>query len=89
MGARFAELRIGADRLSAVGVAIGSEPEPDRLDYSLETASPTARRRCRRPGGDMSRFDGALDPDLALSRSSTRCRCCAIGSWPAAAPPSC
>jgi hypothetical protein len=100
-GSEFAELRIGADRLSAVGVAIGNEPEPYRLDYSLETAAafvtarvevetrgPSWRRRLvleRRdgvwtaatesdggpglpaPGGDMSRFDDALDPDLALS----------------------
>jgi hypothetical protein len=38
-GAELAELELAADRLSAVGVAIGSDPEPYRLDYTLETTA--------------------------------------------------
>jgi uncharacterized protein len=37
VGIEFAEVLLGRDRLSATGVAIGSEPEPYRLDYTLET----------------------------------------------------
>ncbi len=36
-GVEFAEIRIGADRLSASGVCIGSDPLAYRLDYALET----------------------------------------------------
>jgi uncharacterized protein len=36
-GVEFAEIRISADRLSASGVCIGSEPLPYRLDYELNT----------------------------------------------------
>ena len=36
-GVEFAEIRLGADRLSASGVCIGSDPLPYRLDYELDT----------------------------------------------------
>jgi hypothetical protein len=35
----FAEITLLADALDAVGVAIGSEPVPYRLDYALETTA--------------------------------------------------
>jgi len=38
-GAEYASVQLGADTLSAQGVAIGSDPEPYRLDYTLETTS--------------------------------------------------
>jgi hypothetical protein len=38
-GVEFAEIEIGADRLAARGVAIGSSPLPYRLDYQLETGA--------------------------------------------------
>ncbi len=38
-GAEFAEIRFDAERLSAAGIAIGSDPLPYRLDYSLTTAT--------------------------------------------------
>ncbi len=38
-GIEFAEIAIADDRLSAVGVAIGTQPLPYRLDYQLETGS--------------------------------------------------
>src|SRR5262245_14276225 len=36
-GVEFAEVTLTADRLSAVGVAIGTAPEPYRLDNTLRT----------------------------------------------------
>jgi hypothetical protein len=36
-GVEFAQVELGADRLTAAGVAIGSRPAPYRLDYTLET----------------------------------------------------
>jgi hypothetical protein len=36
-GAEVAEVDLAPDRLAAVGTAIGSDPEPYRLDYELET----------------------------------------------------
>jgi hypothetical protein len=36
-GAEFADIRFGPGRLSASGVAIGSEPAPYRLGYTFET----------------------------------------------------
>jgi hypothetical protein len=38
-GAEYAAVQLGADTLSAQGVAIGADPEPYRLDYTLETTS--------------------------------------------------
>jgi uncharacterized protein len=38
-GAELCELDLAFDRLSAVGVAIGSDPEPYRLEYTLETTT--------------------------------------------------
>jgi uncharacterized protein len=38
-GVEFAELDLGADHLSARGVAISSDPISYRLDYTLETAA--------------------------------------------------
>jgi uncharacterized protein len=38
-GAEVAMMELADDRLRATGVAIGSEPEPYRLDYELETAA--------------------------------------------------
>jgi uncharacterized protein len=38
-GAEFANVRLGRDRLSAEGVAIGSAPVAYRLDYTLVTAA--------------------------------------------------
>jgi uncharacterized protein len=37
-GAEFADVEIGRGRLSATGVAIGSDPQGYRIDYRLETA---------------------------------------------------
>lgn len=102
IGAEHAEVTLHPGRLSATGVAIGSDPEPYRLEYAVETGERyvssglevTARgegwrRRIalRRdgsggwsvdssaegeidlpaPGGEMARFEGALDVDLGLS----------------------
>ena len=39
IGAEFARVRLLADRMCAAGVAIGSDPEPYRLDYELTTAT--------------------------------------------------
>jgi uncharacterized protein len=36
-GTEFAEVDFAADRLAAVGVAIGWDPLPYRLEYTLET----------------------------------------------------
>jgi hypothetical protein len=38
-GVEFAELALAPQSLSAVGVAIGLEPVPYRLDYSLQTSA--------------------------------------------------
>lgn len=38
-GVEFADVVLERDRLMATGVAIGSEPEPYRLDYILETVA--------------------------------------------------
>jgi hypothetical protein len=37
-GAEFAAVQLGEQTIGARGVAIGSEPEPYRLEYALETA---------------------------------------------------
>lgn len=39
VGAEFAEIALSDEHVSAEGVAIGSEPIPYRLDYTLETVS--------------------------------------------------
>ncbi len=39
MGAEFARVQLFSDRMGAAGVAIGSDPEPYRLDYMLATTS--------------------------------------------------
>jgi hypothetical protein len=39
IGLEFAEVTLPPDALDAVGVAIGSEPMPYRLDYALETTA--------------------------------------------------
>ncbi len=51
-GAEFAQIALSAKHLTADGVAIGSEPIPYRLDYTLETASGfvTSRLRVRSRG---------------------------------------
>ena len=36
-GVEFARVRLSADHLTATGVAIGTDPAPYRLDYTLET----------------------------------------------------
>jgi uncharacterized protein len=101
-GAEFAELVLNNRSLSAVGIAIGSDPVPYRLDYSLRTGREyvTAEvevasrgdgwerslRLVRSPegrwtaeiasageaplpplGDDTTKFQDALDLDLALS----------------------
>ena len=101
-GAEFARVAFGSDRLHATGVAIGSAPEPYRLDYELTTGAGylteevvvhvageawSRRLELRRPsgapwtaevgqtgfidlpepGGDLSGFADAVDPDLGLS----------------------
>ena len=38
-GVEFAELELGAERLTAAGVAVGTAPLPYRLDYELETGA--------------------------------------------------
>ena len=38
-GAEFVDASLGESTLSAVGIAVGSEPVPYRLDYVLETAA--------------------------------------------------
>jgi uncharacterized protein len=38
-GAEFAEVRLGRDRMTAQGVAVGSTPFPYRLDYELESGT--------------------------------------------------
>ena len=102
LGTEHADLTLRGDGLSAAGVAIGSHPEPYRLDFALETGDRFVTPRLevttrgegwrRRidveraasgdwsvdasadgdidlpaPGGEMSRFDAALDVDLGLS----------------------
>jgi hypothetical protein len=101
-GAEVAAVTLEAGRLSARGTAIGSDPEPYRLDYTLATGSQFVTTRVGidvagenwgrsltltraasgqwraetsqhgtvslpDPGGDVSGFGGALDPDLGLS----------------------
>jgi hypothetical protein len=39
LGLEFAEIEIGAERVHADGVAIGTQPVPYRLDYTLEAAA--------------------------------------------------
>src|SRR5436309_9589089 len=46
-GAELAIVELAADRIRASGVAVGSEPEPYRLDYELETAEAFATSRLR------------------------------------------
>jgi hypothetical protein len=46
-GVEFAEIRLRPDRLAANGVAIGAEPVPYRLDYTLETAPGFVTSRLR------------------------------------------
>ncbi|MGH3083325.1 MAG: hypothetical protein ACRDNP_04575 [Gaiellaceae bacterium] len=38
-GVEFAEIQLAPTHITAEGVAIGTEPTPYRLDYTLETAS--------------------------------------------------
>lgn len=102
VGAEVALVNLQHDQLSAAGTAIGSDPEPYRLDYELTTGAGFITRLVRAaaagegwtrrlnlshdghgnwnaetsrtgnaplpdPGGDVSQFGGALDPDLGLS----------------------
>jgi hypothetical protein len=46
-GAEFAEVTFAPNRLSAVGVALGADPLPYRLDYRLETRRGFVTRRLR------------------------------------------
>jgi uncharacterized protein len=46
-GVEFAEIALAPQRLSAEGVAIGIEPIPYRLDYTLETAAGFVTSRLR------------------------------------------
>ena len=46
-GVEFAEIDIGEKHMSALGVAIGTAPEPYRLDYQLETHTGFATARLR------------------------------------------
>lgn len=56
-GVEFAEVTLGADYLSATGVALGTEPAPYRLDYTLETGNGwvTARLQVSTRGGGWRR----------------------------------
>jgi hypothetical protein len=56
-GAELAIVELAADRMRARGVAIGSEPEPYRLDYILETGEDfvTSRLVVSAMGGGWSR----------------------------------
>lgn len=62
-GVEFAQVELAPDRLTAAGVAIGSDPVPYRLDYTLETAAGfitsrlqvTARGQGWRRGLDLRR----------------------------------
>jgi uncharacterized protein len=56
-GIEFAEIDLAPSRLAAVGVAIGSQPVPYRLDYRLETRAGyiTSRLVCRCRGDGWSR----------------------------------
>ncbi len=57
IGAEIAIIELAGDRLIASGVAIGSDPEPYRLDYELETATgfATSRVLVSARGGSWSR----------------------------------
>ena len=68
-GAETARIELSPDELRATGVAIGSAPEPYRLDYELETASGFVTRRVlvRTVGDGWSRH-------LELTRSAS-------GTW--------
>jgi uncharacterized protein len=100
-GAEYAELSLGATRLSARSTAIGARPLPYLADLELQTVDDFITSRLAvttrglgwqrsielrrsddglwtaelalegdvhlpQPGGDMSRFEGALDPDVEL-----------------------
>jgi uncharacterized protein len=56
-GAELADVTVGADRLSATGIAIGTNPLAYRLEYELSTdeAFATARLWVRTEGKDWSR----------------------------------
>jgi uncharacterized protein len=56
-GMELAEVRLTANRLTAVGVALGSQPSAYRLDYRLETSPGffTSRLRCTCRGEGWSR----------------------------------
>lgn len=47
VGAEIATVTIDADHLSAQGTAIGSDPQPYRLDYDLQTSSNFVTRTAR------------------------------------------
>jgi hypothetical protein len=66
IGAEFANIELAPDRMRASGVAIGSDPEPYRLDYELDTSSAfvTARLVVRTCGDGWSR-------ELALERGAS------------------
>lgn len=52
-GVEFADVVLTSERLSAVGIAIGTEPVPYRLDYTLETgAGFVTSRLLVRTGGE-------------------------------------
>jgi hypothetical protein len=46
-GVEFAEVRLSARRLKTAGVAVGVEPAPYRLDYTLETGEDFVTSRLR------------------------------------------
>jgi hypothetical protein len=56
-GAELAIVQLARDQMRASGVAIGSAPEPYRLDYELDTAGAfvTTRLRVSAAGGGWSR----------------------------------
>lgn len=56
-GIEYVEIELSHDRLSAAGIAIGSQPVPFRLDYRLETSPAfiTSRLRANCRGEGWSR----------------------------------
>jgi hypothetical protein len=72
-GVEFAEIAMAGARLTAAGVAIGTEPLPYRLDYELETGAELATTRLRvtsRGEGWQRKLDLRRDEDGAWSIST-------------------
>jgi uncharacterized protein len=70
-GVEYADVTLAADRLSAIGVAVGTDPVPYRLDYELETAEAFVTTHVR----VTARGDG-WQRELRLERSPA-------GAWTA------